>query len=112
MNRRTFVTQAGLLIAGAYAAPWLKYVNAADVENAVADTASGKVRGAIVDGIKVFRGIPYGAPANGRNRFMPPVKPAAWTGTRDALAFGPNAPQTSDNSGTTAAGSPSQQSED
>jgi para-nitrobenzyl esterase len=43
---------------------------------------------------------------------MPPVKPMAWTGTRDALTFGPTAPQTSDNSGTTAAGSPAQQSED
>ena len=31
---------------------------------------------------------------------------------RDALAFGPTAPQTGDNSGTTAAGSPAQQSED
>jgi len=43
---------------------------------------------------------------------MPPVKPMAWTGTRDALAFGPTAPQTADNSGTTAAGSPAQKSED
>jgi len=43
---------------------------------------------------------------------MPPVKPTAWTGVRDALAFGPTAPQTRDNSGTTAAGSPAQQSED
>src|SRR6185369_12799508 len=48
----------------------------------------------------------------GKNRFMPPVKPAAWTGTRDALAFGPTAPQGGNNSGTTAAGSPAQQSED
>jgi para-nitrobenzyl esterase len=36
----------------------------------------------------------------------------AWTGTRDTLAFGPTAPQTRDNSGTTAAGSPALQSED
>ena len=43
---------------------------------------------------------------------MPPAKPAAWTGTRDALVFGPTAPQRGDNSGTTAAGSPAQQTED
>ena len=29
---------------------------------------------------------------------MPPVKPAPWTGTRDALAYGPTAPQTRDGS--------------
>jgi len=111
-SRRTFVKHAGLLLAGAQLAPWLKFVNAADLENAIGDTSTGKIRGVVVDGIKVFKGIPYGAATSGKNRFMPPVKPAAWTGTRDALAFGPTAPQGGDNSGTTAAGSPAQQSED
>src|SRR5262245_24990070 len=111
-SRRIFLKHAGLVLAGAQVAPWVKFVNAADLENAIADTTTGKVRGVVVDGVKIFRGIPYGVSTSGRNRFMPPVKPAAWTGTRDALAFGPTAPQTSDNSGTTAAGSPAQQSED
>ena len=60
----------------------------------------------------MFKGIPYGASTSGKNRFMLPGKPVAWTGVRDTRAFGPTAPQTADNSGTTAAGSPSQQSED
>src|SRR5580765_7433123 len=111
-SRRTFVKQASLLLAGAQFAPWLKYVNAAELENVVGDTSAGRIRGVVVDGVKVFKGIPYGAPTSGKNRFMPPVKPAAWTGTRDALAFGPTAPQGGDNSGTTAAGSPAAQSED
>ena len=111
-DRRSFVKHAGLLLAGAQLAPWLKLVHAADLESAIGDTSTGKVRGVLVDGVKVFKGIAYGAPTSGANRFMPPVKPTAWTGTRDALAFGPTAPQTSDNSGTTAAGSPVQQSED
>jgi len=111
-NRRTFVKQASLLVAGAYVAPWVKLVSAADVESAIADTSGGKVRGIVVDGVRVFKGIPYGAPTGGQNRFRPPVKPAPWTGTRDALAYGPTAPQTADNSGTTAAGSPLQQRED
>jgi para-nitrobenzyl esterase len=111
-SRRSFVKQASALIAGARLAPWLRLVAAADLETVIANTATGKVRGEVIGGIKVFKGIPYGAPTSGKNRFMPPVKPAPWAGTRDALAFGPTAPQTADNSGTTAAGAPAQRSED
>jgi para-nitrobenzyl esterase len=112
-SRRSFVKQATVLVAGAHFAPWLELVTSAQpLEHAIAETSAGTVRGQVVDGIKVFKGIPYGAPTGGRNRFMPPVKPVAWTGTRDTLAFGPTAPQTRDNSGTTAAGSPALQSED
>jgi para-nitrobenzyl esterase len=58
-----------------------------------AETAFGRVRGMDVDGIKTFKGIPYGASTAGRNRFMPPQDPAKWTGVRDALEYGPSAPQ-------------------
>jgi para-nitrobenzyl esterase len=111
-TRRTFAKHAGLLLAGAQLGPWLNVLGAADVENAIAETSTGNVRGVVVDGTRVFKGIPYGASTGGKNRFLPPLKAAAWTGTRDALAFGPTAPQARDNSGTTAAGSPAQQSED
>src|SRR3954462_13991660 len=60
----------------------------------VADTTAGKVRGVEVDGIKVFKGVPYGANTTGHNRFMPPAPVAKWTGVRDALEYGPSAPQT------------------
>ena len=112
ISRRAFAQQTALLLAGAHFAPWERLVYAQALETTIAETSAGKVRGVVVEGTKVFKGIPYGASTSGKNRFMPPVKPAAWTGTRDALAFGPTAPQGGDNSGTTAAGSPAQQSED
>src|SRR6267378_539716 len=75
-SRRSFMKHAGLALAGAQLAPWLKFVRAADLENAIVETSAGKVRGVVVDGMKVFRGIPYGASTSGKNRFMPPLRPA------------------------------------
>jgi para-nitrobenzyl esterase len=91
-SRRTFVRQAALFLAAAQANPWLR-VASADTAGAVVATSAGRVRGAAFDGISVFKGIPYGASTAGKNRFMPPVKPSPWTDVRDALAYGPTAPQ-------------------
>ena len=59
----------------------------------IVDTASGRVRGAIIEGVAAFKTIPYGAPTSGANRFMPPHKPTPWAGTRDALDYAGHAPQ-------------------
>ena len=56
-------------------------------------TQSGRVRGTLEHGINVFRGIPYGAPTGGANRFHPAKHPASWSGTREATAFGDRCPQ-------------------
>jgi para-nitrobenzyl esterase len=58
-----------------------------------AQTVFGRVRGVDNSGVKTFKGIPYGASTAGPNRFMPPRDPGAWTGVRDALEYGPSAPQ-------------------
>ena len=63
----------------------------------VVATAYGKVRGTTADGIHIFKGVRYGAPTGGANRFMPPKKPEPWTGIRDALLYGNSAPQTNPN---------------
>jgi para-nitrobenzyl esterase len=92
-SRRSFVKQATLLLAGVQASPWLRLA-AADTSSVIATTSAGRVRGIVAQDIKIFKGIPYGGATAGKNRFMPPTKPAAWTDTRDALAYGSTAPQT------------------
>lgn len=61
----------------------------------LARTCTGWVRGVCEEKIRVFKGIPYGADTGGENRFMPPRPRARWRGVRDALAYGPSAPQSS-----------------
>jgi para-nitrobenzyl esterase len=71
-------------------------IRAAD-DNPVVETTHGRIRGYVRNGIYAFKAIPYGADTSGANRFMPPRKPASWTGTRPCLYHGyvsPQAPRT------------------
>ena len=56
-------------------------------------TRQGKVRGTVIDGVHVFRGIPYAAPPFGANHLRAPQAAEAWSGIRDALADGAKPPQ-------------------
>src|SRR5580698_6610399 len=89
MNRRSFLGGASLAAAA--------IMRGADVKGSstgtVVETASGKIRGAVINKVSAFRGIPYGASTEGANRFMPPVKPKPWTGVLDTVEWGPEAPQ-------------------
>jgi para-nitrobenzyl esterase len=63
---------------------------------AVADTEYGKIRGFVLRGVHQFLGIPYGADTSEKNRFMPPVKPAAWKEVKPCVWWGNTAPQIMD----------------
>jgi para-nitrobenzyl esterase len=90
LRRRGLIGAAGLsLAAPALAAPRKK----PEVQLAVAETTRGRVRGVITDGIRSFKGIPYGASTAGVNRFLAARPAPAWGGIRDATAYGPMCPQ-------------------
>lgn len=87
----------GLVVGASAAAGIIVPRSARASASPIATTAAGKVRGTTVENVHVFKGIPYGAPTSGANRFMPPKPPTAWTGVRDALAYGLSTPQTNPN---------------
>lgn len=92
MHRRAALTGLAVGAAAMAVAP-LPYLHAwTGVESPVATTGSGRVRGFTDRGVSVFKGVRYGADTTAR-RFLPPVPPAPWTGTREAVEFGPIAPQ-------------------
>ncbi|SDD81850.1 para-nitrobenzyl esterase [Algoriphagus faecimaris] len=64
---------------------------------AIAETTNGKVRGYILNSTYTYLGIPYGADTSGKNRFMAPKKPAAWTEVKPTIWWGNTAPQIMDN---------------
>ncbi|WP_326734176.1 carboxylesterase/lipase family protein [Streptomyces sp. NBC_01022] len=59
----------------------------------IATTCQGKVRGRVREGISTFLGIPYAAAPFGAHRFRAPAPVEPWEGLRDALEYGPTAPQ-------------------
>jgi para-nitrobenzyl esterase len=57
------------------------------------ETTRGPLRGALEDGIAVFRGIPYAEPPLGALRLRAPQAPQPWRTPRDATRFGAAQPQ-------------------
>lgn len=91
------LTRRSFLLAGAAASAGLLFSGskprAAGTTQPLVETTCGKVRGALLQGIATFKGIPYGASTAGANRFMPPQKRQPWSGVRDASSLGQYSPQ-------------------
>jgi len=85
---RRHVVQGLLGSAAASTSAW-----GASAPKLVVETSHGKVQGIVQDGTRLFRGIPYGGDTSGKNRFMPPTRPAKWAGVRDCTDWGHIAPQ-------------------
>ncbi len=52
-------------------------------------TQAGLVQGAVVDGVRVYKGIPFAAPPLGNLRWAPPQPPKAWKGVKRTVAYAP-----------------------
>jgi para-nitrobenzyl esterase len=97
VGRRSFIgsslATAGLLASGAWERAFAQDIRLAKTGRAVQTTA-GRIQGVVLDGnVNAFYGVPYGAPTGGANRFMPPQKPAPWTGVRETKLVGDRSPQ-------------------
>jgi para-nitrobenzyl esterase len=86
------ITRRTCLISSLAGLPAL-HLGRAATTSSTAETQYGRVRGTEVNGVTVFRGIPYGGPTAGTARFLPPVLPQKWSGVRDSTATGPRCVQ-------------------
>src|SRR5262245_58486475 len=53
----------------------------------------GLISGANVEGVRVYKGVPFAAPPVGELRWKPPAPVIPWKGIRECTAFGPECPQ-------------------
>jgi len=99
MKRRVFIERTVASIPAIMLATHVRPLYAGTLSNGKAspveaETLYGRVRGYEFNGVKIFRGIPYGGPTEGAGRFLPPAPPAKWTGVFDAAtANGPRCVQ-------------------
>jgi para-nitrobenzyl esterase len=90
ISRRTLVRDLTLGMAAIEAPFILRRGWAADAP--VAMTRGGKIKGYVDNGIHVFKGVPYGDDTATR-RFMAPLPAKPWTGVRECLSWGLQAPK-------------------
>lgn len=84
MNRRQFL-QGSAALAFMASMPFHAYAE----EGPVIKTAKGNLRGLVLDGVHVFRGVPCGMPPyQGKYRLALPEPVQPWNGVIDAVNFG------------------------
>ena len=82
--RRNFTAAA--LALGVLALPFASFAQDAPT----AKVKQGALRGAVVEGVEEFWGVPYATAPVGDLRWRPPAAAPGWTGERDASKAGPS----------------------
>jgi len=89
IDRRSFLRCSGL-VTGSLALLGRKRLWAQSAP--LATTTAGKISGALLDGVNVFKAIPYGGDT-AKTRFRAPVAPIQWTDVKECTQFTTQAPQ-------------------
>jgi para-nitrobenzyl esterase len=82
-RRRLLIAAAGMV-----AAPSALHSEETRPESVVVQTNTGRLGGLRLDGVEIFRGVPYGDSVSGQRRFKPARAIPSWTGVRDATRLG------------------------
>jgi para-nitrobenzyl esterase len=91
VDRRGLIAGAGAALALASAPA--RALTQISLPGVIVSTTAGKVRGASLNGVQMFKGLRYGADTGGAGRFMPPQPPKPWTDIQQATAYGAACPQ-------------------
>jgi para-nitrobenzyl esterase len=90
ISRRAFVSRISLATAAITACPGFGCASGLykAEEFITTEISHGKIRGIRLEGVNIFKGIPYAGRISGNRRFRRPAPLEPWTGVRDALRLG------------------------
>lgn len=87
-SRRNFITKVSLATAFSTFPQFAFPFDREAEEYITSDTRSGKIRGQRIDGVNIFKGVPYAGKTSGGRRFQRPAPLDPWTGVKDTLTLG------------------------
>lgn len=87
-TRRDFLTKVSLATALTTFPFSIPSFGHGKIDPITAETIYGKINGQRIDGVNIFKGVPYGGKISGANRFKKASPPESWTGIKDTLELG------------------------